>query len=230
MFFDPLYLVFMIPALLLAGWAQLKVQSAYKRASNIAAGSGLSGREVAERILGTEGLSGQVAVEMTRGFLGDHYDPSKKVLRLSPEVFNGRSLAALGVAAHEAGHAIQDARHYVPLKLRNAIVPMASFGSNASIFIIIIGALFSSFQLIVAGIFLFSLVVVFQLINLPVEFDASARAKEILTSSGYISQAEYPVVSEVLSAAAMTYVAATLSSILTLLYYIVRFGLGGSRD
>lgn len=228
--FDPLYFVFLAPAMLLAGWAQLKVKSTFAHASQISPASRMSGAEVAQQILNVYGLK-NVRIEPVQGHLSDHYDPSKKVLRLSPEVYGGRSLAALGVAAHEVGHALQDAKSYAPLTARNAIVPLASFGSSASWFLMLGGFLLNSFNLILFGILAFSLVVFFQLVNLPVEFDASKRAKEILVQKGFISPEENKEVSSVLSAAAWTYVAGTLTSIMTLLYYLWRMGLlGGSRD
>ena len=229
-YFDPLYFVLLIPGMLFAGWAQLKVKSSFAKGSQIAPASGLSGVRAARGILDAYGLS-NVDIERIQGRLGDHYDPKKKVLRLSPDVYDGVSLAALGVAAHEAGHAIQDAEKYGPLVLRNNIVPLASFGSNASWFIIMAGMMFGSFNLVIGGILLFSAVVVFQLVNLPVEYDASARAKSILVERAMISPQEQKTVSSVLDAAALTYVAATVSAILTLIYFLIRSGiLGGRRD
>ena len=166
-----------------------------------------------------------VAIEPVKSFLGDHYDPKRKVLKLSPDVYNGRSLASLGIAAHEVGHAIQDATSYGPLALRNGLVPMASIGSNMSI-LLIIGGLFLSYMqrsigegVAIAGLLLFGVVVIFQLINLPVEFNASSRARKILLSQGIVSQDEDAVVGKVLNAAAMTYVAATITAVMTMLYY-----------
>jgi Zn-dependent membrane protease YugP len=157
-----------------------------------------------------------------QSFLGDHYDSRHKVLRLSPGVYHGQSLAALGIAAHECGHALQDAQRYGPLVVRNGIVPLANFGSNAAWLLIIGGFLMNWFGLVLAGIAAFSLVVLFQLINLPVEFNASSRAREILLNQGMVTVEEDQVVKKVLSAAAMTYVAATLTAILTLLYFLFR--------
>lgn len=225
--FDPMYFVYVGPAILLALWAQWKVKSAYARASRMPARSGLSGAETAERILSIYGIH-DVGIEPVHSFLGDHYDSRHKMLRLSPEVYHGRSLASLGIAAHEAGHAIQDAKAYAPLKLRNGLVPMASIGSNMAILLIIIGVVMSSAGkayasigggLAIGGLLLFGSVVLFQLVNLPVEFNASSRAKEILLQQGMITAQEAPVVNKVLSAAAMTYVAATATAVLTLLYY-----------
>lgn len=219
--FDPLYFLIIAPGLLLAMWAQWKVKSAYGQAGQIPARSGLSGAQTAQRILNTYGIT-NVAIEPANTFLGDHYDPKHKVLRLSPEVYHGRSLASLGIAAHEVGHAIQDATAYGPLAFRNGLVPMASVGSNLSFILIIAGMFLNVFGLAVAGLALFSVVVLFQLVNLPVEFNASSRAREVLLTNGMVTQDEDLVVGKVLSAAAMTYVAATLTAILTLLYYVLR--------
>jgi uncharacterized protein len=228
--FDPLYIVFVMPAFLLGLWAQIKVKSSFAHAKTLRAGYGLSGAETARRILDSYGLR-SVGVEQSYGHLSDHYDPGAKMLRLSPDVFHGRSLAALGIAAHEAGHAIQDATRYAPLVIRNGIVPLASFGSNFSFILIFLGMLLGAFNLVLLGVAAFSLIVLFQLVNLPVEFDASSRARSILVERGMISRAEEKEVGKVLNAAALTYVAATISAIMTLLYYMVRLGvIGGRRD
>jgi Zn-dependent membrane protease YugP len=230
MWFDFRYLLFLAPAMLLAAWAQWRLKKAYGEASQIAARSGYSGAEAANALLQTAGVPG-VRIEQVEGFLSDHYVPGQHVLRLSPPVYSGRSLAALGIAAHECGHALQDAQRYPLLVMRNALVPLASVGSNLSWFIIMIGFVLASFKLIIVGIVAFSLTVVFQLVNLPVEFDASRRARLALADTGLISPEEDVYVKKVLSAAALTYVAATLSSILTLLYFLFRAGLlGGRRD
>lgn len=219
MIFDPMYFVVVGPAILLAMWAQWKVKSAYARGQKFAPRSGLTGAQTAQRILNAYGIS-EVAIEPVQSFLGDHYDPRKKVLRLSPDVYHGRSLSALGIAAHEVGHAIQDAQRYGPLAIRNGLVPMASIGSNISFLVIIAGVILGMTGLAWVGIALFSAVVLFQLVNLPVEFNASSRARQILLNQGMITQEEDAVVAKVLNAAAMTYVAATLTAILTLLYYV----------
>ena len=224
LFFDPMYFVIVGPAILLAMWAQWKVKSAYAEAGKIPARSGLSGAEAAQRILNAYSLS-DVAIEPVKTFLGDHYDPRHKVLRLSPDVYHGRSLAALGIAAHEVGHAIQDARAYAPLAIRNGLVPLASIGSNFSMILIVVGIVLMYMMgqigqmVAVAGLGMFGVVVVFQLINLPVEFNASSRAREILISQGIIVAGEDRVVAKVLSAAAMTYVAATLTAVMQMLYF-----------
>jgi Zn-dependent membrane protease YugP len=216
------------PAMLLAMWAQWRVRSAYAEASQIAPRSGYTGAEAAHALLTSAGVP-EVRIEMVQGFLSDHYVPGERVLRLSPDVYSGQSLAALGIAAHEAGHAIQDAKRYPLLVVRNAIVPLASIGGNVAWLILLAGFLLSSMNLIVVGIAAFSLTVIFQLVNLPVEFDASRRARVALAEGGLISPQEDVYVKKVLNAAALTYVAATLSSILTLLYFLYRAGLLGGR-
>lgn len=228
--FDPMYMMFVLPAMLLAVFAQFRVKSAYARASKIPSRSGLTGAQAASQILAANGIS-NVRIELAQGYLSDHYDPKAKALRLSQDVYHGHSLASLGIAAHEVGHALQDKERYGPLVIRNGIVPLAAVGSNLSYFIIFIGLSMGALGFVMLGIALFSLTVIFQLINLPVEFDASSRAKSILVNRGMILGDEEKEVSSVLNAAALTYVAATISSILTLLYYLWRAGLlGGSRQ
>ena len=219
------YFLFISPALLLAAWAQMRIRSTYATAQRMPAP--LSGAAAARHVLDSAGLSG-IEIEQVPGHLSDHYDPRDKVLRLSSEVFGSRSLAAVGIAAHEAGHAIQDAKHYMPLVVRNAAVPAAGFGSSASFIMLIAGAFFRFPPLIWFGIGLFACVVFFQVINLPVEFNASARAKAELVSLGIVDQQGMVYVNRVLNAAAMTYVAATLQAILTLLYYVMQYAGGGS--
>src|SRR5688572_28540685 len=225
MIFDPEYLLLVGPAMLLALWAQFRVKSAYARASQIPASGGVTGAQTAAMILRREGVD-NVVIEPHQGFLSDHYDPRHKVLRLSPDVYGGRSLAALGIAAHEAGHAIQDKVRYAPLAVRNAIVPVSAFGSNAAFWIFIAGAVLSSAplgkMLMWAGVILFGAVVAFQLINLPVEYDASNRARRVLEELGLVTREEAPVVRSVLGAAALTYVAATLTAIMTFVYFLLR--------
>jgi hypothetical protein len=219
--FDPMYYLFITPAILLALWAQWRVRSAYTTASRYQARAGLSGAETAQRILNYHGIA-DVAIEPVHSFLGDHYDSRHKVLRLSPDVYHGRSLAAMGIAAHEVGHAIQDAAAYAPLALRNGLVPVASIGSNVSVLFIILGFAVNWMQLAVAGVALFGAVVLFQLVNLPVEFNASSRARQILLSNGMVTVEEDKIVGRVLSAAAMTYVAATITAILQFGYFALR--------
>lgn len=232
--FDPMYFVFIAPALLLGLWAQARIRSAYHEAMQIRAP--LSGAAAARHILDSAGLT-NVEIEETEGHMTDHYDPRAKVLRLSSEVYRSPSLAAVGIAAHEAGHALQDARHYAPLVVRNAAVPLANFGSGLStlLFIVGFGALFAHAawapQVIWAAIFLFGGVVFFQVVNLPVEFDASSRAKKQLGALSIVAPDQMVYVRKVLDAAALTYVAATLSAVLTLAYYLFRFGgMGGDRE
>jgi hypothetical protein len=219
-YFDPLYFLFIAPALLLALWAQIRVKMAFASAQQMPAA--LSGAAAARHVLDSAGLAG-VAIEMVPGHLSDHYDPREKVLRLSPEVYQSRSLAAVGIAAHEAGHAIQDAHAYAPLVVRNAAVPVAGFGSSAFFILLILGLALQVPWLVWAGIAAFSAIVFFQVVNLPVEFNASARAKAELVELGIVPSDQMVYVNRVLNAAALTYVAATLQAILTLLYYIMRF-------
>jgi uncharacterized protein len=226
---DPLYIMMIAPAFILSLFTSLKVKTTFRKYSQVRTNSGLTGAQVAAEILRRNGLSG-VQVEETGGFLSDHYDPARRVVRLSPDVFRSNSVAAIGVAAHETGHAIQHAKAYSPLRLRNMMVPVASIGSNFAWIVIIIGFAMGALGLVKAGIVLFSVVVAFQLITLPVEFNASARAKEMLSSYGIVSSNELAGVRSVLSAAAMTYVAAAASSIVTLLYFLIRAGLLGGRD
>ena len=224
-FFYPEYFLFIAPAFLLGLWAQMRIKTTYATAQRLAAP--LSGAAAARHILDSAGL-GQIGIEQVPGHLSDHYDPRHKVLRLSSQVYQSRSLAAVGIAAHEAGHAIQDARAYAPLVIRNAVVPAAGFGSSIGILLVFLGAVFSQ-VLVLVGIGLFSAVVFFQVVNLPVEFNASSRAKAQLVGMGVVNQQELVYVEKVLNAAALTYVAATLQAIMTLLFLVLRFT-GGSRD
>jgi Zn-dependent membrane protease YugP len=227
--FDPMYLLFLAPGILLALWAQFRVKSAYSRASQIPARSGYSGAEAANALLHTAGVPG-VRIESVEGFLSDHYVPGERVLRLSPEVYAGRSLAALGIAAHESGHAMQEATRYSLMEIRNGLVPLAGFGSSISWIVILVGFALASLNLILVGIGIFSVTVIFQLVNLPVEFDASRRARLALVHAGLVTPQEEVEVARVLNAAALTYVAATLTSVLTLLYFLFRSGLLGGRS
>lgn len=226
MFFNPMYFLWIAPALLLAFWAQMRVKATYAQAQQMPAP--LSGAAAARHILDSAGLQ-NVEIEQIPGQLSDHYDSHAKVLRLSPEVYQSRSLAAVGIAAHESGHALQDAHAYAPLMVRNAAVPAANFGSGISMTLIVLGFFMQAQPLVWAGIALFACFVFFQLVNLPVEFNASARAKAQLVDLGIVPADEMVYVNKVLNAAAWTYVAATLQSVLTLLYYVSRFG-GNSRD
>ncbi len=225
MFFDPVYLLYIAPAVLLALWAQMRVKSTYAEAAQQPAP--LSGAAAVRHILDSAGL-GQVTIEQIPGQLTDHYDPRDKVLRLSPEVYQGRTLAAVGIAAHESGHALQDAHAYAPMTIRNAAVPAANFGSGLGIGMIIVGYLMHFGILAWIGMGLFACVVFFQLVNLPVEFNASSRAKAQLVELGIVPRDEMVYVNKVLNAAAWTYVAGTLQSIMILLYYLTL--LSGRRD
>jgi Zn-dependent membrane protease YugP len=189
----------------------------------------MSGAAAARYVLDSAGLQ-RVSIEPVEGVLTDHYDPRHKVLRLSPPVYSEPSMAAVGIAAHEAGHAIQDAHHYAPLVVRNAAVPVASFGGGISIFLLIVGSLMELGQLILLGIVFYSAVVFFQLVNLPVEFDASRRAKVQLNELGIVPMQQQDLIRKVLNAAAWTYVAGTLQAVFTLLYFILRFGGGSNRE
>jgi len=230
MIFDPMYLLIVGPAFLLSIIAQIWVKKAFSQYSKVGVTTRLSGAEAAERIVAHTGLD--VRVERVGGFLSDHYDPRTRVLRLSPDVYDGRSLASIGVAAHEAGHAVQHARAYMPLQLRTAIVPAASIGSQLAWPLLMIGLIFQFTGLLYAGIILFSVAVLFQLITLPVEIDASRRALALVRSEGIVATEEEAAGARtVLTAAAMTYVAAAATAILTLLYFLIRSGiLGGRRD
>ena len=220
------YLLFMLPALILMMAAQWLVSSRYKQYGAIPNRTSLSGREAAERILAANGID-QVGVELTSGRLSDHDHPKKKTLYLSRDVFYGTSIAAVGIAAHEAGHAVQDAKGYVPLKIRLIMVPACNIGSNLGLPLVILGVIFASDWLIYGGLILFSLAVLFQLITLPVEFDASRRAMAEIRHGGLLMPDEADGAKKVLTAAALTYVAALASSILQLLRLII---LAGGRD
>ena len=229
MFFDPLYLLFMAPAFLVSILAQLWVKGSFSKYSKISSQSGYSGAKAAYSILKKNGID-DVSIEETNGFLGDHYDPRTKSLRLSRNVYRSNSLAAIGVAAHEAGHALQHAQGYLPLHFRSHLVPVASIGSNLAWPLLFIGLFLKSMMMVKWGILLFSGVVLFQLITLPVEFNASRRALAALRTSGLVSEYEIDGSRKVLTAAAMTYVAAAAAAILQLLYFLLRAGLLRSRD
>jgi uncharacterized protein len=224
------YWLFAIPGLILAGLASLFTKSTFARYSRVAASSGLTGAQAAAQMLAARGVH-DVRIEPVRGFLSDHYDPMHRTLRLSPDVYGSRSLSAIGVACHEAGHALQHASGYAPLAVRSALVPLANFGSNAAYFFIMLGFLFQAQVLLQLGVIVFLAAVAFALVTLPVEWNASSRAKVMMVQSGIVSQREAAAAGRVLNAAFMTYVAAAVSALLTLLYYLLRSGLlGGRRD
>ncbi len=228
-YFDPTYILIIIAAIisLIAQW---RVNSAFSKYSRVASMSGMTGAQAARMILQSNGIN-DVSVQRISGKLTDHYNPSTKVLNLSESVYGSTSVAAIGVAAHECGHAIQHARGYFPLSLRTALVPVANIGSQLSWVFIIVGAILSFNQtLITIGIIMFSAAVLFQLVTLPVEFNASARALEQLESNGILYRDEVSQTRKVLSAAALTYVAAVATAILQLLRLIILFGGRGRRD
>lgn len=228
-YFDPTYILIIIAAIisLIAQW---RVNSAFSKYSRVASMSGMTGAQAARMILQSNGIN-DVSVQRISGKLTDHYNPSTKVLNLSESVYGSTSVAAIGVAAHECGHAIQHARGYFPLSLRTALVPVANIGSQLSWVFIIVGAILSFNQtLITIGIIMFSAAVLFQLVTLPVEFNASARALEQLESNGILYRDEVNQTRKVLSAAALTYVAAAATAILQLLRLIILFGGRGRRD
>jgi len=219
MMFDPNYLLFMLPAILLGVWAQMKLTSAYSRYSRVGLYSGLTGAQAAREILDRAALV-QMPVQEVGGQLTDHYDPAKRALFLSSGNFHGRSVAAVGVAAHEAGHALQHQAAYAPLQLRMALVPVTQLASYAWIGIFLLGMFLGLAKLIWLAIAVFSVMMFFQLVTLPVEYDASRRAKAQLLRLGLVRPEESSGVSKVLNAAALTYVAALVSSVMQLLYFL----------
>jgi len=221
-FFDPLWIVITAPGLLFSIWAQYKVKSTFARFSKVGVASGMTGAQAAAAVVRASGLA-NVSIERHQGFLTDHYDPRSKTLRLSPDVYDGRSVSAVAVAAHEAGHSLQDAVGYLPLMLRSQLVPITQIGARFWIWPFIAGAIFRMPGLMWVGILFFAATVLFQIVTLPTEFNASNRAKAVLATTGIVSTQEEAVgVSKVLDAAAMTYVAALLASILQLLYLVLR--------
>lgn len=220
--FDPLYLLLTAPALLFSIWAQYKVKSTFKKYAQVGVASGMTGAQAAAAVCRASGLT-SITIERHQGFLSDHYDPRSKTLRLSPEVHDGRSISSVAVAAHEAGHSLQDADGYFPLVLRSQLVPLTQIGSSLWIVPFIAGLIFNMPGLMWLGILFFGSVVVFQLVTLPTEFNASNRAKAVLASTGIVSNQQEAVgVSKVLDAAAMTYVAALVASLMQLLYLVMR--------
>jgi Zn-dependent membrane protease YugP len=227
MFFDPLFWLFALPGLLLSFLAQARVRSAFNKYSKVRTLRNITGAEVARQLLDAHGLY-DVHVEETKGYLGDHYDPRSRVLRLSSQVHGTPSVAAAGIAAHEMGHAMQHAGGYFPLTVRSAIVPAAQFGSTLAPWIVIAGLFLKLQPLAWLGVILFGAAVLFTLVTLPVEIDASRRAKKLLVGSGVIVGEEMKGVDKVLDAAAWTYVAAAVAAIGQLVYYLLLLG-GGRR-
>ncbi len=228
-FFDPLYFIILAPAFILSMIAQMWVKSAYSKYSQIFNSRRMSGASAADYMLKSKGIT-DVKIELASDFLGDHYDPRNKTLRLSPDNYNGKTIAAVGVACHEAGHAIQHAYGYAPLKLRTALVPITMLGSNLAWPLLLVGFIFHALSLIKLGILFFSGAVLFQLVTLPVEFDASHRALVAIRETGLLSREEVTGAKRVLQAAAMTYVAAAAAAILQLIYFLLRAGLLGNRE
>lgn len=224
-----LYLLFVAPAFLLGMWAQWRVKSNFNKYKQVRTSNGLTGAEVARRLLDSEGLY-DVKIEKSNGMLTDHYDPRGKVLRLSEEVYSVPSVAAAGIAAHEMGHALQDAKRYGPLVARSALVPAVQYGSNLGSFMLFGGLILNSFSglginIAILGLILFGMTAVFAIVTLPVEFDASKRAKELLVSNNILYNDEMKGVNAVLNAAALTYVAAAIQAVMTVAYYaLIIFG------
>lgn len=226
---NPLYWLFMIPGLLFSLWAQWKVQSAYGKYKQIANSRNITGAQAARYLLDSSGL-GDVKIEESQGMLSDHYDPTSRTLRLSPENYRVPSIAAVGIAAHEMGHALQHAENYGPLKLRSSIVPVANIGASFGPWIIIGGLLLGMRELAVVGLVVFAAAFVFTLITLPVEFDASSRALRLMERNSLLSTTEMQGARSVLSAAAWTYVAAAVAALLQVLYYVLLIFGGRRRD
>lgn len=222
-YFDPLYLILALPPLLLGLWAQARVQGAFNQYSRVRTGNGMTGAQAARQILDSNGLQ-SVTVERVGGRLSDHYDPRAKVLRLSADVYQTPSVAAVGVAAHEAGHALQDQANYSAMRLRSALVPAVNFSSWLGPILFMIGFAMSGtigFTLAIVGLLFFAMAAVFALVTLPVEFDATKRAKQQLAQSGIVTPQEIKGVNSVLDAAALTYVAAAVQAVMTVLYYVL---------
>lgn len=234
MIFDPIFFLFVGPPLLLSLWASFRTRSAFGKYSRVRARSGMTGQQAARRLLDGAGIH-DVEIVAVRGKLSDHYNPVTRKLALSESVFGSNSIAAIGVACHEAGHAIQHANRYAPLWLRSALVPTANIGSRVGYWVMLGGLILASFgaafgvQVVLLGAVLFSAVLLFQIVTLPVEFDATARAKSLAVEYGIVSAQERQGMDRVLNAAALTYVAAAVSTLLTLLYFLIRSGILGGR-
>jgi hypothetical protein len=225
-----MYLMFIAPGLILSIWASFRVKSAFNKYSKVRTMRGLTGAEAAQEMLRYAGI-GDVKIVRAQGMLSDHYNPLNKTLNLSEGVYDSDSIAAVGVATHEAGHAIQHARDYAPLWVRSALVPTANIGSGIGYFVMLIGLVFLHSQtMVLYGAILFSAVLLFQVVTLPVEFNASNRAKALVVENGIITMQEREGMDKVLDAAALTYVAAAISTLMTLLYFLMRSGLLGGRS
>lgn len=223
MYFDYTYLIFVVPALVLALWAQTRVQSTFKKYSKVLSARRMTGAEAARRILDANGLS-NVMINRVSGNLTDHFDPRTNTVNLSESVYDSTSVAAIGVAAHESGHAVQHAVGYAPMKLRAAIIPVTNIGSRLAIPLVLIGIIFSFYELAYIGCLFYATAAVFQLVTLPVEFNASSRALTALENTGILGSSEIEGSKKVLSAAAMTYVAALATALAQLLRLLVIVG------
>ena len=221
LWYDYYYFILVVPALIIAGIAQLNVKKTYNTMAKIANRKRLTGAQAAAMVLNNYGIN-NVRIEVGQGRLSDHYDPRSNIIRLSPEVFSGTSIAAVGIACHEAGHAAQHAQNYIPIKVRNAILPVANIGSTLGFYLAIFGYFLGYGLLIDIGIILFASVTVFQLVTLPIEFNASRRAISVIDENGMLYEDEIPKAKKVLFAAAMTYVASLLVSVMSLLRLILR--------
>jgi len=221
-YFDQYFLLLIVPAMIFSLVMQIMVKSAYKRQSRVRNARGITGAMAAQMVLDANGVQG-VRIEMTRGKLSDHYDPRTNTIRLSEGVYNAVSVAAVGIAAHEAGHAVQHARKYVPIKVRNTILPVCNIGSMLAVPLMILGFMLDFFGLVTLGLGLYALIVVFQLVTLPVEFNASRRALKAIEGQSMLAGGELAGAKKVLSAAAMTYVAALVVSLANLLRFLLRF-------
>ncbi len=221
LWYDYYYLILVVPAIIISLIAQAKVKSTYSKYAKISNSKRITGAQAAQNVLNHYGIR-DVRIEQVAGKLSDHYDPRANVIRLSPEVYSGASIASIGIACHEAGHAAQHAENYVPIKVRNAVLPIANIGSSAGVFIAIMGYFLGFGILVDIGIILFAAVVVFQLVTLPIEFNASSRAIKVIDETGMLYAEEQTGAKKVLTAAAMTYVASLLVSIMSLIRLILR--------
>ena len=228
MIFDPVYFIFIAPAFALSLWASFRVKSSFNKYSRVPSARGLTGAQAAAELLRGAGIS-DVKIVKTGGKLSDHYNPLNKTLALSDSVYDSSSVAAIGVATHEAGHAIQHAHNYAPLWIRSLLVPTAGIGSSLGYIVMLIGLFMASTNMVLVGAVLFSMVLLFQVVTLPVEFNASSRAKQLVLEHGIILPQEREGMDRVLNAAALTYVAAAVSTLMTLLYFLLRSGLLGGR-
>lgn len=228
MMLDPLFLLFALPGLALGMIAAMLTKSTFSKYAQVGARSGLTGAEAARRMLYAQGVQ-DVEIHQSQGFLSDHYNPKTHSLHLSPDVYHGQSLSAIGVACHEAGHALQQAQGYALMSLRAVLLPVTIAGQNIAPILFAIGLGMGSMGMVQLGIWLFAAAVLFSIITLPIEWDASARAKTYMVDSGIVTAAEYPHAAKVLNAAFLTYVAGAVTAVLQLLYFLMRAGLLGGR-